>query len=686
MSEKQFKKLNLLTILFTIIKKTGFILGAVLLHFLLLFFRIYPYYSIIVIVILGIVFLTNNLTIKKVLIYAIGLIFVNLHLNEIMRFSIFNHNYLILLLMFSFLLDTENLTQKKILLFTNLVLIFFLLSGPTYFILLYSSLLWILLRFMEIVCIGEKKILPVIKNSLLYILILTFIINSTVLLNKGKCRIGFDTGHKNIESSNAEFKGKFDIENLTGHGGLKKYLNSFENIEIIQNNTFSKKLDESDIIFIIMPTVPFNISEKTAFLKFIKSGGKAVLISEHDNMENSGSVLNDLLKDTGISFNNDIVWINDKIKNLRFSFNSLFFRNQIHYKTGCSIKGLPKNLIFDKKNTPLAGELRLGKGKIFCFGDSSLFQNTTFYYHYDFIKDLIKHLHYSKKMNPMIFLPLILIFILQFFWLYAKGYSFYNAFASVTYYMEYIITVVLILSFISGSFLFSNNDSMFTSSHKYIAYDFSRNSKRVTAMETDNLVNNNLDSIISFTTVTEFLPIVKNNFQDILNMQKSIKGIFSIAPEIPYTDNEISEINTYIEGGGNFFLISGVDTIDNMNSLLTGFGIKFNNRPILWGDAGIKETKLISKIELGKVAISCNDSEDQYFFNPCSITGVEPLFIIENNIVAGMKKIGKGKFYIFCDDSFFSNGLTASDNKCNDIYKVNYFYDLIETKKKRKIN
>ena len=680
MEEKTLNELNLFSIFFIFIKKISFLLISVLLQFLLLYFRVYSYYPIIVIVLFGMIFLSNNLTPKKIIFYVIGLIYVYLQFNEIMRFSIFNHSYLILLLVLSLLLDTNDLKQKKLLLLNNLIIIFYLLFGPTCIILVYSSITWIFFRFIEAISCNNKKKLPVFKNSLFYILIIVFLISMTGYITNGKCRISFDTEHKNIESANVEFKGKFSVENLTGHGGFKKYLKSLDHIELIENKSFTDKLSNSDIIFITLPTIPFAKSERIAFIDYIKNGGNAVIICEHDNMENSAAVLNDLLKDTGINFQNNIVWIKDKIKDLRFSFNPLFFRNQIHYKTGCSVKGLHKNLIFNKKNLPLAGKFSLGKGKLLCFGDSSLFQNMTYYYHYNFIKDLLIYLHFSKKINPAIIIPLILLILLQFFWLYSKGYCLSHSMISVTYYLEFIVIAVLILSFISGYYLLAHGESVFKDRNKYIAFDFSRNPKRLTAIEYDDLVNNNLDSIISFTTVHEFLPIVNENFQELFNPEKNIKGIFSIAPEIPYTEYEILKLKAYIENGGSFFLLSGVNTIHNMDLLLKKFGIKYNSRPVLWEDAGIKNTELISKIKLGKNGISCNQSKNQYFFNPCSINGVKPLFIIENNIVAGIKNIGKGKFFIFCDDSFFSNGMTGMLNKYNDLFKVNYFYSLLNNK------
>lgn len=524
---------------------------------------------------------------------------------------------------------------------------------------------------------------------------------------KKQKRILFDIGHGDTSGPQWGYNTDIDKSADAGHGRLIDFLKAYGyKVETRSDLLQQDILKKYDILLLIMPSHAYTRQEINNIKKFVKNGGGLMVIGDHTNVDDVMASLNPVLEGFNIGLKFDIVRVDKGIKaNIKAAHCPMFQGinpiREVAIGNGASlIVSLPAmpilkvgygafsdigdvktgpdqaylgNGILDKGEAVgdhiLAACSKYGKGRLIVFGDSSYFQNLALYRNYKFSYQCFDWLN---RMNSsfgntwlilLVFFASLIVVILYGQGILVIGYG--------------IIPAVIIAQCIA----FAVNN------HSYPAIDYKKLGVRVlfdlahypehrTYWEDSDNYPTSLDSLVHQTLRVGLHPSLKYKGRISANGLKGYDVMVVSSPNIPYTKQEVRDIQQWVYRGGGLLVIDGAREGTAINTMLEPFKIQLEDKPL--------GTYYCQKDTDGndfKVPMSFTTQRfikhpitqgigSIWFMTPVVVKGGVPLAYVYDYPTMVYKKYGAGRVVVVGDDLFFANYISEGEKGVVDYDKV----------------
>jgi len=465
---------------------------------------------------------------------------------------------------------------------------------------------------------GQSVVLAALILSILSISIFPYFYGGgagKVVIYERDSEMGFDI---------PQFPGKnqtFGPDEGFSIGAIKLYLEnigySVEDLNSTNPHNLKDALKDANILVLLNLQKQFSSSDLESIKNFVKDGGGLLVFGEHTSMfvqdqdfAAGRDYLNDVLGQTGIQINPDTAdFIPD---HWQYASSSLphYVTKDLGFEITTSSVGASLDLrdkarpliigrfaFSDRSNTTTPGHLgdrlyersemlgdlviaasgNYGKGKVLVFGDTSYVFNNELPFRYNFLYNSVTWLM-SQESNyaaALRWASLLLLSILAAFILVAP---FIIRRLSPKITLIFLIYVALSIA-VSLALSADLNDSMIKSPQglddDLIWIDHSH-------LNQFNQENYKDDGIAGLTTNlfrNGYLPQVlekKNSFPDV----SKGSGLIIIAPNERYTQEEASQLNDFVEGGGLLIISAGHKSAGPLDSVLRSFDLQVEDLPL----------------------------------------------------------------------------------------------------------
>jgi hypothetical protein len=501
--------------------------------------------------------------------------------------------------------------------------------------------------------------------------------NDPGLIKKG--RIVIDERHSNWEWTTQKYDTKwFGMKSGYNYYSLFEYLKYYyktdRNFEEIDSNL----LKNCGVLIIKMPTSPFSDSEIKAIRLFVHQGGGLFLIGDHTNVFGTGTYINPIASQFGLTFKYDSthdlrtgelsfytppsILPHPVVQNFKeFLFGSSCSLNVPwtveEVMLGYGLKSMKadyskKNFFNETNESPdmefgqfyQAACVQYGKGRVLAFTDSTVFSN--FWLHIPGKPELLLgSINWLNRKNsiPYNFKPVLLLFG---FLLIIS--SFCLAYKNDLLHVNLNYICVALFAFVFASVLFSylnrQNYSPLTPKTKFVKISFDLNHSSIFLPITE-LIGIPRDNYHTFYVWTQRLGYVPAATSDLEETLIGANLLLIINPDKNFSYKNKNLLFDYVEQGGKILLLDNALNVNSTaNEICQLFGMELQSGkkcvPIFFDIKGrkISSTGTIVKIKGGK-----------------------PILTTENNCpIYSIKKMGKGYFAIMSISTLFSNSYMGS--------------------------
>ncbi len=415
----------------------------------------------------------------------------------------------------------------------------------------------------------------------------------------------FPTGNQSFEPDNDFSVGATSLclENI----GFK-----VEELNDTNPHTLKEALKGANLLMMLNLKKPFNASELDVIHKFVENGGNLLIFGEHtamftsdENFSKVGNYLNDVLAPTGIKINADTA---DYIQG-HWTYGSVplphYVTKDLGYEITTSsvgasldISGCARPLILgrfafcDNPNSTNQGHLgdrtyengetlgdvivaassSYGQGKVLVFGDTSYIFNVEMPFRYGMIYDAVAWLS-SKDQSfgpALAWLSLaILVTLAGFIALVRPRQDLRVSFMASA-------AVILALSLaVSGSI----NESWIQSPQGGEVDMAWIDAAHLNQFNMDSFKDDGIAGLTTNLFRNGYLPLVLRSHEDFSEVSKG-KVVFILAPNIPYTSDEISSLRKFVEDGGLLVISAGQKSRVPIAALLDSLSIQIGNLPL----------------------------------------------------------------------------------------------------------
>ncbi len=537
----------------------------------------------------------------------------------------------------------------------------------------------------------RKAIVIIVLSILVFtILSLQFLTFDPGAKKQGK--ILFDEGHGTIESALIPFNTNYNVSAPFGHEKLVEFLNLYNYSVETTNRTITKQLlNDCDVLVLIMCGKDYSLDETHTIEDFVRNGGGLLVIGDHTNIGNVMHALNPIIENFGIHMKFDTVWLKTtKKSHLHYAYHPILWNlNEVYLSVGSSLnifqnakpvliaKYADFSDVGDPVNIPRAylgneihdsyedvGDLILiasskyERGRVVVFSDSTYFQNVALPKNYKFVLRVFDWLNRENA------LPTSWVYTLPFL-IFAVGIALY-------YKKEHILPLCFIISIvfalIASSYIntYYYPEPTFDPLEHKVMLDMSHQSRYTTYWESGMWSDTGLDALYRQILRIGHHPFIENEnnkmrYKDL----KRYSTLIIIAPNTPYSREEINAIQMFVNKGGGLLIVDGERRERIIDPLLSEFNITLGSsliKPEL-----LNNTSLVTQFPYGKFmanftnhALTQNISSIS-FANPCIVSGGKAIAFIDKQPVMSVIHYGRGRIVVVGDDLFFSNYMLESE-------------------------
>lgn len=559
-----------------------------------------------------------------------------------------------------------------------------------------------------------KKATMIIAFSVLVFLIfsLQYLTFDPGIKKQGK--ILLDEGHGTIESSLIPLNTDYNSSASFGHEKLVEFLRSYDYLTEFTNETLTPQLlSNYDILVLIMCSGDYSSDEIRAIKEFVRDGGGLLVVSDHTNMHNIMNVFNQITENFGIHINFDTIWLKTSEKsNLFYARHPILWNlNRVYLSVGGSLDifsnakpvltaryadfsdiGDPNNVnrayLGNEIHDPYenVGDIILiavsqhEEGRVVVFSDSSYFQNTVLPKNYEFALTVFDWLN---RENTFCDFPMYLLLSLFVFLMLVVAVALY-------YRIEHILPLCLILSLICALMVSSGINTSFYPApdldqleHK-VLLDLAHQNSYATYWEIREWTNTGLDALYKQILRVGYHPFVEESKKLTYNDLKKYDTLILIAPNAPYSREEINAIKKFVNEGGGLLIVDGDRSERTIDPLLTEFNVtlgKSLTEPV----PDLNNPSIIRQYPFGGYIIDLSDhrisrnATNVSSINPCLVSGGEPVAFIAEEPMMSVILYGGGRVVVIGDDMFFANYvLETTEGYPIDINKLRFTWNILK--------
>ncbi|HEC93349.1 MAG TPA: hypothetical protein ENI51_10215, partial [Candidatus Atribacteria bacterium] len=470
--------------------------------------------------------------------------------------------------------------------------------------------------------IDFKYFRKISKNHFLNILltfVLIFSITSVfVFHDPGKEKNGkilIDETHSEWESTllrlDKKWYGKLSVYN---YYSLTEWLKHYYEIHKNTNHSLGYEyIKNYDILILKCPTKPYLLEEIRSIERFVREGGGLFLIGDHTNVFGMNEYLNQVAQKFGIKFNFDSTY---DLKTGMWSIYEpqqgilphpiMLNVNKFYFLTSCSLEA-PINcepVIIGYSLSSLPGTyasrdffpegttktnsiyglllqsvaMQYGKGRIVAFSDSTCFSNYCIFMD-GYPSYILGVMNYLNRENQWLFLDYVFLFLsiasgMTLFYLFKRGNKGFNAI---------FLSVMAVAAFCLSTSIFSTIDKSVYMDSITIKKERNFNTVGFLMNYSNAIISSHLtyeeelqkkrfNTFFVWTQRVELIPSLEYNL-DLALKNKDI--IVIINPNKPFSSEDISAIESYVENGGKLLLIDSIfNSKSTANELLRDFDMK----------------------------------------------------------------------------------------------------------------
>ncbi|MBU1752873.1 hypothetical protein KKG56_03300 [bacterium] len=571
---------------------------------------------------------------------------------------------------------------------------------------------------------GRKKSLrlcvSVVKYLAIIIISLHLLIFDPGIKKQG--RILFDIGHGDTSGPQWGYSTDIDKSADAGHGRLIDFLKAYGyRIETRSEPLTTGVLKKYDILLLIMPSHAYTRKEINNIRKFVEDGGGLMVIGDHTNVDDVMASLNPVIEGFNVRLNFDIVRVDKSIPANIFAAHCPMFQGidpvrETAIGNGASLSvSLPAIPILsvgygafsdigDVKTGPdqaylgngimdkgerigdhiLAACSKYGKGRLIVFGDSSYFQNLALYRNYKFAYQCFDWLNRmnSSHGNAWLILFTVLLFVAAAIIFYGQGIQ------QIGYAMIPSLIISQCIAFAVNNHAYPAIDykklGQSGQSGQKVLFDFAHFPQHRTYWEDTDNYPTSLDSLVHQTLRVGLYPSLK--YMGRLNAQglKGYDAMVVSCPNLPYTKQEVRDIQQWVHHGGGLLVIDGASGATIVNALLKPFEIRLEDKPL--------GTYFCQKDSDGndfKVPMSFTTQRfikhpitqginSIWFMTPVAVRGGILLAYVYDYPTMVYKKYGAGRVVVVGDDLFFANYISEGEKGIVDYDKVVLNWNLMK--------
>lgn len=448
---------------------------------------------------------------------------------------------------------------------------------------------------------------------------------------------------------------------------MRMYLNAYYDVEINEQPFEELDMEQYDVIIIKIPTRPFSQESIQKIEAYVKQGGGLWVIGDHTNVFGSSTYLNPLLSVFGIQLNIDAAY-----QNSHGSFNKMYLSSPLKhpilksvpvflFATPCTMKidnpnmrlVVPgettkayaasysqKNFFPDTKpdmninfgTNPLLTAGEFGSGRIAVFSDSTCFSNFFFYLpgKAELARSIVTWLNHSNALSlvkPLLII-LFVLFVSAFVFLYRKTQQ-KTLFWPAAFILIGYLSAVPLLSLLNSQSIptekrpLKNVSFLAPYSGIYLPYS-----------EWKDGAPNDFNTLYIWgqrvgarTRYVESVEEAANNS----------RAIYMILPSKKFTEKDLEKLNSYMENGGQIFLMDDARNDSSANQFLIKYGLYLKRK-----DTG--EGRIISEADTegyyNHLPVGTVQGDAEILMNWAGFNGeFEPVLV--------RKKVGSGSLYVF---------------------------------------
>jgi len=428
-------------------------------------------------------------------------------------------------------------------------------------------------------------------------------------------RILIDEYHSAWENTTREMdKEWYGMLSTYNYYNWAEWLDKYYTVERnVDNLLTSSVLDDYDILILKCPTNKYTDQEIKDIVSFVENGGGLYMIGDHTNVFGMNMFLNQVSEEFGIEFKTDATYDFGTGGLSEFKTSSIFPHpvvqnmEKFDFKTSCTLKApinsenvMIGNMLLGEPGTystenffrrELVGSLDVeyglllqvvslkhGKGRVLAFTDSTCFSNFCMFM--DGYRDFnLGTIEYLNRENSLSYLNTVLM-----------GLAIVSFLLSIYFLRNKHKTKILFIFFLSGILAFSIATPVF-SYINHVNYDLPvPNEEFRTVCFDDEYSNVNFESdpanfdskpkntfstFFVWTQRVGFYPYIEKTLDNSLE-----KGDITVIvnPIKSFNEEDLENIESYLEKGGNLLLMDGMSNGDSTsNELLEKFDIKIQN-------------------------------------------------------------------------------------------------------------
>lgn len=399
-------------------------------------------------------------------------------------------------------------------------------------------------------------------------------------------------------------------------GAMKLYLENIgfkvEELNDTNPHTLKDALADANLFMMLNLRKPFNASELDDIHRFVENGGALLVFGEHtamfssdENFSKAGNYLNEVLSPAGIKINSDT---SDYIQG-HWTYGSVPLPHYITRNLGCEIttssvgaslnissnarpvilgrfafsdspnstnQGHLGNRIYEKGemlgDVIIAASSSYGQGKVLVFGDTSYIFNADLPFRYGMVYDSVAWLT-SKDLNFGSVLPWISLAILA---ALAGFIALIRPRQGLMVSFMVSVSAILALSLaVSGSI----NGSWIQSPHGGEVDMALVDATHLNQFSVDSFKDDGIAGLTTNLFRNGYLPMVLRSLEDFAKISDS-KAVFILAPNIPYTSDDITRLRKFVEDGGLLVISAGQKNREPIAALLDSFGMQVGDLPL----------------------------------------------------------------------------------------------------------